>query len=110
MFPKYGHLASLTDYQPSSLCRVPLIFEFQVGHSNLHCKCLQGITGSLRGNQSAGISKLLMGIACIPTIPVILKSPHSYLHCNIWKEFDFTGILWGFPALDVGKPCNNLIF
>ena len=24
----------------------------------VHCKCLQGITGSLRGNQSAGISNL----------------------------------------------------
>ena len=42
----------------------------------LHCKCLQGITGTLRGNQSAGISKF-MGIACIPAIHVILKSPHS---------------------------------
>ena len=51
-----------------------------------------------------------MGIACIPAIPVILKSPHSYFHCNICREFDFTGILRGFPALDVGKPCNNLIF
>ena len=51
-----------------------------------------------------------MGIACISAIPVILKSPHSYLHCNICREFDFTGILQGFPALDVGKPCNNLIF
>ena len=28
-----------------------------------------------------------MGITCIPTIPVILKSPHSYFHCNICKEF-----------------------
>ena len=44
-----------------------------------------------------------MGIALIPSIPVILKSPHSYLHCNICREFDFTGILWGFPALDVGN-------
>jgi hypothetical protein len=43
-----------------------------------------------------------MGIACIPTIPDF--------HYNICREFDFTGILWGFPALDVGKPCNNLIF
>ena len=51
-----------------------------------------------------------MGIACTPAIPVILKSPYSYFHCNICREFDFTGILQGFPALDVGKPCNNLIF
>ena len=51
-----------------------------------------------------------MEIACIPAIPVLLKSPHSYFHCNICREFYSTGILQGFPALDVGKPCNNLIF
>ena len=50
------------------------------------------------------------GIACIPSIPVILKFPHYDFHSNICREFEFTGILWGFPALDVGKPCNNLIF
>ena len=27
-------------------------------HPWLHCKCLEGLTGSLQGNQSAGISKL----------------------------------------------------
>ena len=41
--------------------------------------------------------------------PSNFEIPHSYFHCNICREFDFTGILWGFPALDVGKPCNNLI-
>ena len=51
-----------------------------------------------------------MEIACMHAIPVILKSPHFYFHCNICREFAFTGILWGFPALDVGQPCNNLIF
>ena len=51
-----------------------------------------------------------MEIACIPAIPVILKSPHFDFHCNSCMEFDFPGILWGFPALDVGKPCKNLIF
>ena len=39
-----------------------------------------------------------MGIACLPIIPVILKSPHSHFHCNICGEFDFTGILWGYPT------------
>ena len=34
-----------------------------------------------------------MGIAYIPEIPVILKSPHSDFHYNIYREFDFTGIL-----------------
>ena len=42
--------------------------------------------------------------------PCNFQIPHSYFHCNICREFDFTGILQGFPALDVGKPCNNLIF
>ena len=26
--------------------------------SQLHCKCLQGFTGTLRGNESAGVSNL----------------------------------------------------
>ena len=51
-----------------------------------------------------------MGIAFIPAIPEILKYPHSDFHCDICRDFAFTGILWGFPALDIGKPCNNLIF
>ena len=73
---------------------------------------LQMFTGNYRdftGKLECRDFKFL-GIACIPAIPVTLKSPHSYFHCNICREFDFTGILWGFPALDVGKPCNNLIF
>ena len=73
---------------------------------------LQMFTGNYGG--SAGKSECgdfkFMGIACIPAIPVILKSPHSDFHCNICREFDFIGILRGFPALDVGKQCNNLIF
>jgi hypothetical protein len=50
----------------------------------------------------------IFGDCMIPAIPVILKSPHSDFHCNyILKEFDFTGILWGHPTLDVGKSCIN---
>jgi hypothetical protein len=48
----------------------------------------------------------LMGIACIPAIPVILKSAHPDFYCNICREFYFTGILRGFPAIDVGKLCT----
>ena len=51
-----------------------------------------------------------MGIACIPANPVFLKSLQSDFHCNICREFDLTRILRGFPALDIGNPCNNLIF
>ena len=43
----------------------------------------------------------------LPKIPVILKFPHSHFHCNICGEFDFTGILWGYPTLVVGKSCIN---
>ena len=42
--------------------------------------------------------------------PCNLKYPHSDFYCNICREFDFAGILQGFPAKDVGKTCNNLIF
>ena len=42
--------------------------------------------------------------------PCNFEIPHSYFHCSICRKYDFTGILRGFPALDVGKPCNNLIF
>ena len=29
--------------------------------------------------------------------------------CNC-RDFDFTGILWGYPTLNVGKSCNKIIF
>ena len=32
--------------------------EVSTDSNNLHCKCLQGIAGTLQGNLSAGISKL----------------------------------------------------
>ena len=67
-------------------------------------------TGNCR--DSAGKSECrdfkFMVIACIPAIPVILKSPHFYFHCNICREFDFTGMLQGFPALDVGKSLSSI--
>ena len=66
-----------------------------------HCKCLQGFTGSLQGNQSVGISNL-WGLPvnhnpCNFEIPTL---------CNICRGFDFTGILWGYPTLVLGKSCN----
>ena len=62
-----------------------------------------GIYGGFIGKSECGDFKF-MGIACNP---VILKSPYSDFHCNICREFDFTGILWGYPTLDVGKSCIN---
>ena len=38
-----------------------------------------------------------MEIACIPAIPVILKSPHSYLHCSICRKFDLQGFYGDSP-------------
>ena len=26
------------------------------------------------------------------------------------RDFDFTGILWGYPTLNVGKSCKKIIF
>ena len=49
----------------------------------------------------------IYGDCMLPTIPVILKCPHFDFHCNMCKEFDFTGMLWGYPTLDVGKSCIN---
>ena len=42
--------------------------------------------------------------------PCNFEIPHSYFHCNICREFDFTGILQGLPTLDVGKLCNDINF
>ena len=56
-----------------------------------------------------------VGIACIPAISVILKTPQSDFHPNICRDFDIAGILRGFPALDAkisifakfaGIPCK----
>ena len=51
-----------------------------------------------------------MGIACIPAIPVILKYPHSDFRCNICREFDFAGILQGFPVKFRLITCKVYIF
>ena len=45
----------------------------------------------------------IYGDCMLPTIPVVLKPPYSDFHCNICREFDFTGKLLGYPTLDVGK-------
>ena len=65
------------------------------------CRELQGLYKEIgvQGFQSFG-----------DCIPVFLKSPQSDFHCNICREFDIAGILQEFPALDVGKPCNNINF
>ena len=30
--------------------------------------------------------------------------------CKKCRDFDFTGILWGYPTLNVGKSCKKIIF
>jgi hypothetical protein len=61
----------------------------------VHCKCLQGFTGNLQGNRSAGISNL-WGLYVFP--------------CKNCRDFDFTGIPWGYPTLNVGKSCKKIFF
>ena len=46
-------------YLPKSCFRILISYlELEFNSQNLHCKCLQGITGTLQGNRSAGISNL----------------------------------------------------
>ena len=50
---------------------------------------LQGIKGTLRGNQSAGISNL-WGLHVYPQ-SLNFEIPHSDFHCNICREFALQG-------------------
>ena len=63
------------------------------------CRELQGLCRDFK----------FMGIACIPAIPVILKFPHSDF-IVIFAGINFYRDTMGFPALNVGKLRNNLIF
>ena len=70
----------------------------------VHCKCLQGFTGTLQGNRSAGISNLW---DCMYT-----RNPRNFVISTLWfpckscRDFDFTG--WGYHILNVGKLCKIL--
>ena len=78
--------------------------EVQVCTANV-CRELQGLYREI------GVQGFPIYGDCMYTHnPCNFEIPHSYFHCNICRKFDFKGILRGFPALDVGKPCNNLIF
>ena len=67
----------------------------------LYIPTLQMFTGVYREIRVRGFQ--IYGDCPLPKILVILKSPHSHFHCNICGEFDFTGILWEYPTLVVGK-------
>ena len=45
-------------FTPGSQIILSTNVHYKLRHNYLHCKCLQGITGTLQGNRSAGISKL----------------------------------------------------
>ena len=94
------------------MCGGKLCFETTELGNDKGMSALQMFAGNYR--DSTGKSDCrdfkFMGIAFIPAIPVFLKYPQSDFHCNICREFDFTGILQGFPALDVGKLCNDINF
>ena len=44
------------------------------------------------------------------------RNPCNFVISTLWfpcrncRDFDFTGILWGYPTLNVGKSCNKIIF
>ena len=56
-FTKTGFL-SLMLVRIQCFTLAPNLYQESQSGLILHCKCLQGFTGSLRGNQSAGISNL----------------------------------------------------
>ena len=66
---------------------------YSFANREVHCKCLQGFTGVLRGYQCAGISNLqVLHATCIP--------------CNFfYRENDVTGMLQGFPTSIRVKSC-----
>ena len=66
--------------------------------ATLHCKCLQGVYGVFVGKSECGDFKI-MGIACIPAIPVILKSPHSDFYCKNCRELLVQGF-YGDPLIN----------
>ena len=65
--------------------KMTLIFSLQITKTNITMSTLQMFTGNCR--DSAGKSECrdfkFMGIARIPAIPVIKKSPHSVFHVKI---------------------------
>ena len=92
----------LSNVKKMYIFAVYLPSEFLGNYTANVCRDLRGVYREIRvrGFQ-------IYGDCMLPTIPVILKSPYSDFHCNICREFDFTGILWGYPTLDVGKSCIN---
>ena len=75
-------------------------------------KCTANVYRELQGlYREIGMQGFQIYGDCMYTLnPCNFEIPHSYFHCSICREFDFTGILQGFPALDVGKLCNYLTF
>ena len=56
--------------------------EYTVSSFNvlLHCKCVEGFTGSLQGNQSAGISKL-QGLQVFMQSPIVFHLRYACRYC-----------------------------
>ena len=100
-------------YEDCPLPKIPVILKSPHSHFHFNICGEFYFTGILWGYPTLVVRKSecgdfkFMGIACYPKIPVILKSPHSHFHCNICGEFDFTGILWGYPTL-VHSPCWSI--
>ena len=75
------------------LCAVIVPFWEHTIHEAAINGALQMFTGNYR--DFAGKSECrdfnFMGIACIPAIPVIFKTPHSDFHYNICRELILQG-------------------
>ena len=87
----------LYDLRHKTIVYVLLIFDVWTKRKK-KVSTLQMFAGNYR--DSTGKSECrdfkFMGIACTYTHnPCNFEIPHSYFHCNICREFDFTGILRG---------------
>ena len=80
-------------------------FYIQLLYTANDCRDLQGLC------EEIGVREFQIYRDCMYT-----RNPCNSEISTLWfqskncRDFDFTGILWGFPALDVGKSCNRLIF
>ena len=66
---------------------------------------LQGLCGEI------GVRGFQIYRDCMYTLnPCNIEISTLFFPCKMYRDFDFTGILWGYPTLNVGKSCNKIIF
>ena len=94
---------------------------------NLDCYICQGESEELSlkfSNYTANVYRELQGLYseigvqgfqiygdCMYTRnPCNIEISTLLFPCKNCRDFDFTGILWGYPTINVGKSCNKIIF